>query len=739
MVHINTTNKSFLKVYYLLKEKGIENCTFFLELLDPSLEFVDPHDEEHLTEDQKQRIIVECTLNPWYFIRECVMIPTSGLVRYELNLGNLAFTWATLQNLSVYIVLPRQCGKTFAAAVVILWITYFGGRNTESMLYAQGDQNLANNIGRIRRLRDCLPSFLNFHHISKDRDGIKLIQFNALGNKILRQAPKKSVAAADSVGRGFSTPVVWYDEFAVIPNIRTQYMASILAQATVAKAAEKNGLPHSIMITTTAAFLNNEEGKFAYEFYKECFEFDETLYTLSKKEIIKLMENNAKQMFLRIEYPYWELGKDDTYYKEQATLLKWERDPIDREILCKWKEVDVYHPLGQEMVGLLESNIHKPVKTVVVNDIYRVKFYVDPSQIDYRIPYIIGGDCANNIGEDYSALVIIDPRNYEVIATVRTNMYSTMFFAHLIISLMRNYFYKSILVLERNLNGATILDRIIEDDMTLMNRIYNSPSKPDILGITTVSKSRTLLYNQVLKTAVDDSYNLIHDKVIIEEIKGLIKTRSGRIDHPPGGHDDTLISYLFARWFLMFGENIERYINPLSIGIFSDIKGENEMANEKMKEDKQQEMLEAQRRERETVRRMFRSQGAAPFGGELPSLIEQHRAIQEGRFTGISGRPTSANDIVQNMANYDRFNPRRGSDTRDKTLYELEEEEGEENEELDENEQEAQINNQLYFKNPKDIRFHKRPVRNTVQLEREIVSDSDRSDLYNFMQQFKRR
>jgi hypothetical protein len=318
-------------------------------------------------------------------------------------------------------------------------------------------------------------------------------------------------------------------------------------------------------------------------------------------------------------------------------------------------------------------------------------------------------------------------------------MYSTMFFAHLIISLMRNYFYKSVLVLERNLNGATILDRIIEDDMTLMNRIYNSPSKPDILGITTVSKSRTLLYNQVLKTAVDDSYNLIHDKVIIEEIKGLIKTRSGRIDHPPGGHDDTLISYLFARWFLMFGENIERYINPLSIGIFSDIKGENEMANEKMKENKQQEMLEAQRRERETVRRMFRPQGASPFGGELPSLIEQHRAIQEGRFTGISGRPTSANDIIKNMSNYDRFNPRRGSDTRDKTLYELEEEEGEENEEIDEDEQEAQMNNQLYFKNPKDIRFHKRPVRNTVQLEREIVSDSDRSDLYNFMQQFKRR
>jgi hypothetical protein len=736
MVHINTSNKSFLKAYYLLKEKGIENCTFFLKLADPALEFVDPHDEESLSDEIKQRVIIECTVNPWYFIRECVRIPSSGLIRYELNLGNLAFTWAALLNLSAYVVLPRQCGKTFAAAVVILWITYFGGRNTESVLYAQADKNLDNNISRVRSLRESLPSYLNFHDPKKDRDGAKVVQFNALGNKILRQAPKKNESAADSVGRGFSTPVAWYDEFAVIPHIKTQYLASVLAQATVAKTAQAHNLPNCVMITTTAAFLNNEEGKFAYQFYNDCFEFDESLYNLPREEILKLMGNNAKKMFLRIEYPYWELGKGDEYFAEQAAIVGWEnQDAIDREILCKWKEVDVSHPLGQEAVALLEGNIHKPVKTVIVNNIYRLKFYKDPSLIDYKVHYVIGGDCANNIGEDYSALVVMDPRNYEVMATVRTNMYSTMYFAHLIISLMRNFFYNSVLVLERNLNGATILDRIVEEDMSLMSRIYCSPKKPDILGITTVSKSRNLLYNQVLKTAVDDSYGLIHDKVIIDEIKGLIKTRSGRIDHAPGGHDDTLISYLFARWFLLFGERIERYVSPLSVGIFQDINGENEMINEKLKKERQREMLERQREESRQLKQMFTPGAQSLFGGggNLPTIREQHKAIMAGEdpmgFHRNGAR--SASGIFDSLARHNRFNPGAAPDSQDKTLYE--EDAGEED-----NADGEEAGSRLYFRNPKEIKFNKRPVRDTVQLEREILSSSDASDLRGFMKQFRR-
>jgi hypothetical protein len=74
--------------------------------------------------------------------------------------------------------------------------------------------------------------------------------------------------------------------------------------------------------------------------------------------------------------------------------------------------------------------------------------------------------------------------------------------------------------------------------------------------MSTTEKSRELVYGQVLKIAIDDSSDRIHDKVIIEEIKALVRKRNGRIDHPDGGHDDLLISYLFTRWFLLYADYI---------------------------------------------------------------------------------------------------------------------------------------------------------------------------------------
>ena len=100
MIHYKTKNNSFLKVHLFLKQKGIKNNSFFLELFDETLEEVDPFDEDNLTDEQKQRILVECTRNPWYWLRECVSVAVSGVSRYELSLGNLALSWASLNNLN---------------------------------------------------------------------------------------------------------------------------------------------------------------------------------------------------------------------------------------------------------------------------------------------------------------------------------------------------------------------------------------------------------------------------------------------------------------------------------------------------------------------------------------------------------------------------------------------------------------------------------------------------------------
>ena len=754
MIHYNTKNTSFLKIAKILKDKGVQNYAFFLQLYDETLADVDPRDP-NLTADQKNRIIIECTKNPWYFLREVCKIASSGLVPFNLHLGNLAFIWAVLNGLNAYMVLPRQNGKTTAAAAIIVWFTYFGGHNTEQMLFANSNKNLINNMSRIRNIRENLPPYLQLQNKRTDRDGSEMITFNSLGNKILKQAPKRSEEGADSVGRGFSTPVVWYDEFGFIPHIKTQYQASVLAQTRVAKQAAEFGLPHSIMITTTAAFLNNESGIYAYNFFMDCLEFDETFYDKDVAEIKTYMQNEAKRPFVRIEYNYWDLGVPEDYFEEQCKALNYDQDAIDREVLNKWKAVSTTHPLGQEAIARLEEHKKKPVAIMLINGLYRLKLYKDPNILDWSVPYIIGGDCANNLGGDYSALVILDPRDYSIVGTLRSNSYSTMLYGKMIVTLMTEYFYKSVLVLERNLNGQTILDKVVEEDFSLTARIYAGPKNSLIgkMGIDTTENSRKLLYNQILRIAVNDSYDKICDETITEEIKNLSRTRTGRIDHPVGGHDDCCISWLFTRWFLMYGEKIERYIDPLIIGTLCDIKGKTDDETERLKREKDREIKEKILVEREAMMNPFKKGTGSVLNmsstGRLPSIREQRRLINSGSLDAPDN-PGSFESIFAEATNAleDRYNPKEIS----QNAIRLVEEEKYDNTDEDgklitldpsEIEEEDSIKaEEIYNANPKDIKFNnKKVVDSDAQFERNIsarTSQSSFNDELNwFMQNFR--
>ena len=61
-IHKSTSNSSFLKMHYYLKEKGIQNNDFFLALLDSGLAGVDPRDPS-LPGYMKARVMNECRMN----------------------------------------------------------------------------------------------------------------------------------------------------------------------------------------------------------------------------------------------------------------------------------------------------------------------------------------------------------------------------------------------------------------------------------------------------------------------------------------------------------------------------------------------------------------------------------------------------------------------------------------------------------------------------------------------------
>lgn len=563
MIHYTTTNISFLKMFHILKELGIKENNFFLHLEDETLLNVNPLDADSLTEEQKFRIIQEITINPWYLIRELITIPESGNVRFELNRGNLAILWAMFNNLNFYCLLPRQCTKTYTVCCGLYYINYWKGNNTHSLHFSYQESILKSNLQRIKSIRDNLPVYMKLHNPRVDKDNENEMHYKLLGNYIKIKAPSKSKDDANKIGRGFSTPIQWYDEFAFIPNIKEQYEASRFSFSTVSEVAKKSGNQTFIGITTTAGFLNTDEGKWTFNFLNRCADFTETLYDMPLPVLHNYIKNNSRNNFIRIEFMYYDLGKPDSYIEEQQKEVS--EDAIDREIKNMWKDVTTEHPLGQERVSILMTSIIEPRRAIVIDDLYLLKFYVEIEDLDPLLPYILSLDCGGNLRRDFTALTVTDPRTFEVIATMRTNSYSTTRFAKAVAKLLLGIFIGGILVAERNSMGITVLDTILDVDYSLTARVYFD--KDDKPGIFTDKMVRDLLYNTILKNAVVEDGDLIHDRNIINEVQTLTITRTGRIDHEQGQHDDSLVSYLLGRYFLSYAKNKQQYIDPNIIGI----------------------------------------------------------------------------------------------------------------------------------------------------------------------------
>lgn len=556
MLQYNSKNLSAVKLSALLDDMGVENNDFFLELHDEKLLNVDPWDD-NLDDVTKARITREISCNIWYFLREVCRIPEAGSTPFEFHRGNLAIVWSILHDISFYVVIPRQTFKTYTIAAVYYWLVYWGTMKSTGFLFGNSEDLVKNNLERIKKIRDELPPWLRLH---EGKDNQHELEYSVLENTIKIKAPGKSKDDAMKVGRGFSTAMQWYDEFAFIPHIQYQYESALYAYSTVAQVAKKNGLPHHKAISTTAASMTNPDARWAYRFLNNCADFSEKLYDMKIADVREYIHASSTNGVMRIEFMYYDLSKDEGYFDRMIKDSDGNWDAINREVLNMWLDASTDHPLGQDTIILLNGKIRTPVRTLVIDDVYLLKIY--RNDIDWNKLYAAGIDCGGNVMRDFSTIVVTDPTNMEVVATLRSNSYSTSRFSDAIVTIMKHVFPALRILPERNAMGIAIIDNVIKADSTLKSRIYHDETnKP---GIHNNSQIRTQIYNDILKVAVREDAEKIHDRNIIQEIGTLTVTRSGRIDHKRDEHDDTLMAYLLARWFLTYAKNRGRYV-PLDM------------------------------------------------------------------------------------------------------------------------------------------------------------------------------
>ena len=288
-----TNNKSFLKVATDLKKVGIKNYYFMLEIKDVSLVGIDPYavDEKtgktKLTKDQIKRIMIECSRNPWYYLREICRIPESGQkngVPYRANRGNIAQTWCILHGYDSWLCLPRQQGKTISAIAIQAWAYSFGTSNSEFIFINKDGDNAKENLRRLKSQIDLLPEYLRFESYMDEDGKVTRAVKNAtrmqhpITNNSIRVKPKAtSYSAALNLARGLTAPILHFDEPEFTHEIKTIVENSVSTYRTAADNSKKNHTLYARIFTCTPK-LKSLGVKLSNEFKKNLFNCWELLF-----------------------------------------------------------------------------------------------------------------------------------------------------------------------------------------------------------------------------------------------------------------------------------------------------------------------------------------------------------------------------------------------------------------------------------------------------------------------------
>lgn len=579
----STTNESFLKVHYYLKETGVENNKFMLALLDPDLAGIDPFDRR-LNDLYKQKVVRECLHNFWYFLREVVRIPSSGAMgsgtKYELTRGNLALNYCMAINLNIFLELPRQQGKTISALCRYLYLFNFGTTNSEMAFLNKKLEDSKLNLQRLKEMRSALPPYLQMSEIITD-DGKRIRTTNTVmtlqhplnNNKIRAMASATSRAAAASLLRGRTIPLIYFDEFAFFAHNETAYLNGVPAFRTAANIAAAHNAPYGILITTTPGFLTTDEGKAAYDFKEGATKFSELWYDMSAPQILQMINANNASTFVYIKFNYQELGRDEIWFRDQCREMKLQWADIRREILLEWSAAPENCPFSQEQLDGVREMVRTPISQKLFLGKYIFNIY---DRIDLRYPPIVGVDVSGGYRRDSSSIVAIDSRTTKVFAEMNCNYIPPTDLAKVIYELVTTRMPNAVVNIERNGGfGGSVLAQLIPTSIKrnlyyeIKDRVneeiggggisHKTTQRTKVFGLDSTKTVRETLI-QILRERMEYHKDKFVARVLYDELRGMECKRSGKIEHSNNTHDDSVFALLMALYVWYEGKDImERY------------------------------------------------------------------------------------------------------------------------------------------------------------------------------------
>lgn len=596
LIHYNTKNLSAIRLSMVLKRMGIKNHTFFLILLQPELENVDPFSPD-LDEATRVKILVECKLNPWYFFRECLKVPVAGgdTIHFQFSRGNIAAIWAFLNDIDFGLVMPRQTGKSYVSQSIICFYLYILADHVQVGHFDKSSDNCASIIRVIKDIRNGMPIWFWEKSVA-DTDRKESISYAKKENTYITYSTPIDEKSATKVARGMTLAVCHFDEIAFINYNWLIVPTSANSMLDASTRARSAGLPAPIIYTTTAGDPSTKPGAYALNIFQQSFRFTESLYDCDNREaLLGIIGKNATAQRLFMEFSYRDLGKTDEWFKSAASRGCASEDDINRDLLNIWQSSSEHAVIPPYLRVKLRASKRDPSWTEL-SDGFAIRWYRDRALMerpgDNERPMIIGMDASENIERDFTTFTFKDPSTMATIGCCSCNNSNLMEVARFVVKILTR-FPRSVWNPERKSSAVALIDFVLEDlakrDINPYFRIFNqviqnitdpkykdvniydyknlSGAQRKVFGFMTTGGSRDELYKQTMMKHLELNHSRIYDSSLINEYCAL-ELRNGRVDHSSksSSHDDLVFSDLLACYVLFFGRNLSYYgLNPSEV------------------------------------------------------------------------------------------------------------------------------------------------------------------------------
>ncbi len=587
-----TKNESFLELSYTYRAMGVKHWYMILALHNPEIQGLDPHDPT-LTLEQKAACDLEAVTNPWYFLREVSRVPIDGAdaVPFKIHRGTACVVWCFFNNIDVGLVIIRQKGKTIIlATLMVLFCKILIKSRT---IFITKDAKLrVETLILMKQIRDELPGYM-WVKSRDDADNTEIFTYVERGNRIITAIAHSSIVSALKAARGMVAARLLADEVAYIKNGAIMLPAALGAGTTARVIAEANGIPYGNIFATTTGKRDDPDGAYAYKLFHDGYQWTELLYDVpSRMELLLLIDKNSKGMRILIHaaFTHSQLGMTDEELYLAIANAGGTKEEIARDYGLKWTSGSSGSPIDVEDSERINASKMYPLHIEMFENSYTVNWYYTEEEkpIRMRKKHIIGLDTSDAIGIDNISGVMIAEDTLETAATFIVNESNLTTFSIYLADIMIRY-KETILVIERKSSAPGIIDSLLlileEAGIDAARRIFNrviqdrGDGDKDIaefnwgrqyhgnafydryrkhFGFMTTGASRKLLYGTVLITAVKVAGHLIRDRGLASELLGLVIV-NGRMDHANGGHDDSVIAWLLAMWFIMHGNRLEYY------------------------------------------------------------------------------------------------------------------------------------------------------------------------------------